>query len=289
MQNFKGKVAVITGAASGIGKGLATRCVQEGMKVVLADIEEAALNEVSSELQAAGADVLAVVTDVAKAESVQQLANTTVERFGAVHLLFNNAGVVAVSWSWKSTLADWDWVSGVNLWGVIHGIRAFVPIMLEQKVECHIVNTASITGLTAIPGLSIYAATKHAVIALSETLYLELEQIKSQIHVAVLCPISVQTHIGESARNRPASKSDTATARGEGLYDTEIGQKFWQRVQQQALSPEQIANIVFAAMREKRFYILSESASVSLIEQRMKAMLDGRNPSNAMSTFCEIG
>lgn len=289
MQDFRGKVAVVTGAASGIGKGLAERCVKEGMKVVLADIEEEALNAVSRELQVDGAEVLAVVTNVSNAESVQQLAQATLKRFGAIHLVFNNAGVVAVSWSWKSTREDWDWVLGVNLWGVIYGIQTFVPIMLEQSVACHIVNTASITGLTAIPGLSIYAATKQAVISLSETLYLELEQIKSQIHVSVLCPISVQTRIGESARNRPASKSETVDTHSDGLYNTDVSQKFWQRVQQQALTPEQIANIVFEAIQENRFYILSEPASFSLIEQRMKDILEGRNPSNTMSNFCEIG
>src|SRR2546423_9022177 len=173
MKDFQGKVAVVTGAASGIGRGLAEKCVREGMKVVLADVEEKVLNQASAELKALSGDVLAVRTDVSKAGDVEALAQQAFDTYGAVHLLFNNAGVGGGSTLWESTLADWEWVLGVNLWGVIHGIRTFVPRMLEQHTEGHIINTASVAGLISSPG-GIYNVTKHGVIALSETLYHEL-------------------------------------------------------------------------------------------------------------------
>ena len=180
MQEFKDRVAVITGAASGIGRGLAERCAQEGMKVVLADVEEAALAQTALEFSAAGATLLAVRTDVSRAGDLETLAQQTLKAFGAVHLLVNNAGVGAGGTIWDSTLADWEWVIGVNLWGVIHGLRTFVPIMLAQTTEAHIVNTASIAGLLPYhPGAS-YQVTKHAVVALSEQLILFARHTASQ-------------------------------------------------------------------------------------------------------------
>src|SRR5689334_1941764 len=176
MKDFAGKVAVVTGAASGIGRALADRCAQEGMKVVLADVEESALVRAADEFRATGAPILAVRTDVSKAEDVEALARKTVETFGGVHLLFNNAGVGAGTTAWETSLRDWEWVLGVNLWGVIHGLRSFVPIMLSQGSEGHIVNTASIAGLVLGPGLAAYKVSKHGVISLSETLYGELQQ-----------------------------------------------------------------------------------------------------------------
>ena len=182
MREFKDKVAVITGAASGIGRAMADRCVQEGMKVVLADVEVEPLAKAEASMKASGATVLAVRTDVSQAADVEALAQKTLEAFGAVHLLCNNAGVgTGAATIWESTIADWEWIIGVNLWGVIHGVRVFVPIMLEQDTECHIVNTASIAGLISGPELGAYKVTKHAVVTLSETLYHELaERGKSQ-------------------------------------------------------------------------------------------------------------
>ncbi len=174
MQEFRDRVAVITGAASGIGRALAQRCAQEGMKVVLADVEESALIETAAEVRASGAPALAVVTDVSNIRAVEALAQQTLDMFGAVHLLCNNAGVAAGTTIWDSTLADWEWVLAVNLWGVIYGVRVFVPIMLSQDTDCHIVNTASIAGLIAGPGLGVYKVAKHGVVTLSETLYYEL-------------------------------------------------------------------------------------------------------------------
>ena len=197
------KVAVITGAASGIGRGLAERFAVEDMRVVIADIEEVPLAELEADLKANGATVLAVRTDVSNAAEVENLAAQTLETFGAVHILCNNAGVVCSRPIWEHTLADWEWVLGVNLWGVIHGIRAFVPRMLTQGDACHIVNTASILGLVGGGGEGIYKVSKHGVVVLSETLADELAQKGANIQVHVLCPGWVRTGILDSARNRP--------------------------------------------------------------------------------------
>ncbi len=203
MKEFKGKVAVITGAASGIGFGLAERCAQEGMKVVLADIEKGALAKAEKDIKAIGATTLAVKTDVSKADDVEVLAKKTLDTFGAVHLLFNNAGVGIYSTVWETTLADWEWVLGVKLWGVIYGIHFFVPIMIKQGTECHIVNTSGAGGL--ISGMySPYAIANHGVTVLSEMLYRELAQKGHDIGVSVLCPGFVKTRTMDSERNRPA-------------------------------------------------------------------------------------
>src|SRR2546426_9473502 len=201
MKAFQGKVAVVTGAASGIGRALAERCAQEGMKVVLADIEEPALMQTSRDLAAQGAQPLAVPTDVSQAGEVETLARKAFETYSAVHLLFNNAGVGAGKSAWESSLAAWEWVLGVNLWGVIHGIHFFVPRMLEQRSEGHIVNTASMAGLTYGPGQSIYKVGKHGVVSLSGTLFYELALRGASLQWAVLCPCVVNSNWLESPRN----------------------------------------------------------------------------------------
>ena len=203
MDDLVGKVAVVTGAASGIGRALAERSAQEGMKVVLADVEERALSAVASEMAGAGADVLAARTDVSRSADVEALAEQTVARYGAAHLLFNNAGVHGGGTVWQSTIADWRWVLGVNLWGVIHGLRAFVPIMLEQDTDCHIVNTGSTAGLMATPGWGVYGASKAAIISVTETHQYELMMREAKIGVSVLCPGGVKTRLLEAERNRP--------------------------------------------------------------------------------------
>jgi NAD(P)-dependent dehydrogenase (short-subunit alcohol dehydrogenase family) len=253
MKEFQDKVAVITGAASGIGRGLADRCAQEGMKVVLADVEVEALTNTAADMQAAGATVLAVPTDVSKASDVEALAHKTLATFGAVHLLCNNAGVGAGTSIWESTLADWEWVLGVNLWGVIHGVRVFVPIMLAQETEGHIVNTASIAGLISGPGLGIYKVSKHAVVTLSETLYHELALQGAKVNVSVLCPGFVNTRILDSARNRPVTLSAAAQ-----LGPRQIAlQEAMRQALQAGMSPDQVADHVFNAIKEDKFYIFT--------------------------------
>ncbi len=216
MQDLPGKVAVITGAASGIGRAIAERFAREGMKVVLADIEQQALDNAVTELRRQEYDVLGVLTDVSKGESVEALAEATLRAYGKVHLACTNAGVfLPAKPMWESTLKDWEWILGVNEWGVINGIRTFVPIMLAQDEEGWVINTSSIGGL--VTGSSIYGVTKHTVVALSEALHLQLKQRNAKIGVSVLCPLFVDTKIMASGRNRPAT-CGTRTSRGTTLY-----------------------------------------------------------------------
>jgi NAD(P)-dependent dehydrogenase (short-subunit alcohol dehydrogenase family) len=274
MEEFKGKVAVITGAASGIGRALADRCAQEGMKVVLADVEVETLAKTVASLKDSGATVLAVHTDVSHARDVAALAQKTLEVFGAVHLLCNNAGVGTEAAIWESTLEEWEWVMGVNLWGVIHGVRAFVPLMLAQDTECHIVNTASMAGLISGPGLGAYKVTKHAVVSLSETLYHELAERGARVRVSVLCPGIVNTRIMESARNRPGHLPSptplgpASAARWEAL----------RRLVPAGIPPVQVADAVFAALRKDQFYILTHAEGKESVRTRMEDILQERSP-----------
>jgi NAD(P)-dependent dehydrogenase (short-subunit alcohol dehydrogenase family) len=214
MKEFGGKVAVVTGAASGIGRAMAERFATEGMKVVLADVEEGALARAEAELKAGGATVLAIPTDVSRAGDVDALARRTIDAFGAVHILCNNAGVSPVMGaSWELTETDWQWVLGVNLWGVLHGIHAFVPIMLKQDSEGHVVNTASMAGLVAGGSWwSTYGVAKHGVVNLSESLHRELAAVGSRVKVSVLCPAWVKTQLMDAERNRPASLRNEPSA-----------------------------------------------------------------------------
>jgi NAD(P)-dependent dehydrogenase (short-subunit alcohol dehydrogenase family) len=274
MNEFQGKVAVITGAASGIGRALADRCVQEGMKVVLADVEAEALAKAEASLKASGAAALAVRTDVSRARDVEALAQKTLATFGAVHLLCNNAGVGTEAAVWESTLAEWEWVLGVNLWGVIHGVRVFVPIMLAQDTECHVVNTASVAGLISGPGLGVYKVSKHGVVALSETLHHELAERGAKVKVSVLCPGIVRTRIMESERNRP---EHVAAA---GPLDP-ASQARWEMLRQlvpAGMPPAQVADAVFAALRKDQFYILTHPEGKESVRTRMEEILQERNP-----------
>ena len=258
------RVAVITGAASGIGRGMAGRFAAEGMTVVLADIEEEPLVKLAADLRAKGTTVLAVKTDVSNAADVENLASRTLEAFGAVHILCNNAGVVCSRPIWEHTVADWEWVLGVNLWGVIHGIRAFVPRMLAQETECHIVNTASILGLVRGPGEGIYKVSKHGVVVLSETLADELAQKGSQIQVHVLCPGWVRTGILDSARNRPDTEiqhQQTGNSRNV-LAEMEAG-----------MSPMEVAEHVYNAIQTGTFYIFTHPEQKAWVRERMQGIL----------------
>ena len=272
LQTAPKKVAVITGAASGIGRGLAERFAVEGMKVVIADVEEAPLAALEADLSAKGATVLTVKTDVSNPTAVENLAVQTLDAFGAVHILCNNAGVVCSRPIWEHTLADWEWVLGVNLWGVIHGIRAFVPRMLEQGEACHIVNTASILGLVRGSGEGIYKVSKHGVVALSETLADELAQKGANIQVHVLCPGWVRTGILEAARNRP----DVLQNPTERTHPQEpiIGGSRNTRAEMEAgLSPAEVAERVYDAIQDGTFYIHTHPEHKAWIRERMKRIL----------------
>lgn len=277
MKDFKDKVAVITGAPSGIGKGLAERAAREGMKVVLAGINEANLLKVEQDLKAKGATAISVQTDVSKESDVEALARKTLDAFGSVDLLCNNAGVGGGTTIWESALEDWQWIIGVNLWGVIYGIRIFVPIMLSQDCECYIVNTASATGLRAPPGMGIYSVTKYGVVALSETLYQELGQRNAKIKVSVLCPSWVRTRVMDAERNRPAEHQVDNPAKR--LSPQEI-EAVWKEIANAntVLTPDQVADRTFEAIWSEQFYILTHSDSIPWFRTRAEDILNGRNP-----------
>jgi NAD(P)-dependent dehydrogenase (short-subunit alcohol dehydrogenase family) len=280
MKDFKDKVAVVTGAASGIGLGLAERCAEEGMKVVLADVEEAPLFAAEKALQDEGADVIAVETDVSRLEDIEALAQKTLDTFGGVHLLINNAGVQAGESAnkpiWDTSLADWQWVLGVNLWGVVHGIKVFTPIMLKQDTECHIVNTASMAGLITEPHLVVYAVTKSSIIKLSEGLYLQLKERSSSVGVSVLCPAFVSSNLNDAERNRPAELRNPP--RPAQKYEQPPLLEQIQKGGITMLSPQQCAEIVFKAIRNDEFYILTDTLIDRLARQRMDNILQHRNP-----------
>jgi NAD(P)-dependent dehydrogenase (short-subunit alcohol dehydrogenase family) len=276
MKEFRDRVAVVTGAASGIGRALAGRFAREGMQVVLADVEEAALAKAARELADGGARVLAVPTDVSRADHVDALARRTVEAFGGAHVLCNNAGVVASGLVWELSLEDWQWVVNVNLWGVVHGLRAFLPILIEQGVEGHVVNTASMAGLVASPYNAPYNATKSAVVALSEGLHYELLMKASPVKVSVLCPGWVNTNIFDAERNRPDALRATAPRR----QQTPIEQMMEQAARSMlagGLPPEEVADIVLDAIRTERFWILTHEWQ-NLVRTRMEDIVAGRNP-----------
>jgi NAD(P)-dependent dehydrogenase (short-subunit alcohol dehydrogenase family) len=276
MKEFRNKVAVITGAASGIGRAIADRCAQERMKVVLADVEVGALAKAEASMKAAGATVLAVRTDVSQAKDVEALAQRTLDSFGAVHLLCNNAGVGTEAPIWESTIAEWEWVMGVNLWGVIHGVRVFVPLMLAQDTECHVVNTASMAGLISGPGLGVYKVTKHAVVTLSETLHHELAERGVKIRVSVLCPGVVRTQIMESERNRPGRPPATQPLDPASRTRWE----FLRQLVQAGMPPAQVADAVFKALRKDQFYILTHPEGKEYVRTRMEDILQDRSPTS---------
>jgi NADP-dependent 3-hydroxy acid dehydrogenase YdfG len=282
MKQFKDKVAVITGAASGIGRSIADRCVQEGMKLVLADIEKEALDQAAEEIKRTGAPVLPVLTDVSKLSDVEALAQKTLSTFGSVHLLINNAGVGAGTTIWESTINDWKWVVGVNLWGIIHGINVFVPIMLNQTTDSYIVNTASMAGLTSYPGGGIYKVTKHAIVALSETLHLELSQREARVRVSVLCPGFVNTRLPDSGRNRPAELQNTPVTK-EPSPEEKIRLEAARKAFEEGMSPQEVANCLFNGLREEKFYIFTHPELKPMIRLRLDDILRERSPSNALS------
>lgn len=284
MQNLEGRVAVVTGAASGIGRGMAERWCAEGMKVVLADIEAEALATAERELRAGGAEVVSVVTDVSSAESMDALAQASLDAFGAVHLVCNNAGVGGGGMMQQLTTDDWQWVLGVNLWGVIHGIRVFLPILLQQD-EAHIVNTASMAGMVSGPFMGPYNATKYAVVGISETLYKEMTMQSLPVGVSVLCPGWVDTNIADSDRNRPASLASTAAGDDVINDSNAVMRDMLKQLLTSGLKPHEVADQVADAVKSNRFYILTHPEMKPAIETRMRDILGGTNPSGPVMPF----
>jgi NAD(P)-dependent dehydrogenase (short-subunit alcohol dehydrogenase family) len=280
MQELGGKVAVVTGGASGIGFATASALAGEGMKLVLADIEADALDEAVAKLAASGAEVIGVATDVASWESVEALRDAAVAAFGTVHLVMNNAGVGVGGSMWDLDLDTWRWTLGVNLWGVIHGVKAFVPLLLAQG-EGHVVNTASVAGLTSPPFMGPYNVTKHGVVTLSETLATELAMAGGTVGASVLCPGWVRTRIHESDRNRPGEPSSdpdqlaVQAATREAINGLISG----------GISPDEVAARVVDAIKTDRFYILTHPEMTPAVGERVRRIVEGEGPSVSMELF----
>jgi len=275
MRDLKGKVAVVTGAASGIGRAMAERFGREGMRIVLADIEEKALMETREAFLKAGVEAIAMTVDVSRSDQVEALAHRAFEKFGAAHIVCNNAGIGVGGFTWELSQAEWGWVLGVNLWGVVHGIRAFVPRMLAQG-EGHVINTASIAGLLSAPGMAPYCASKHAVVAISECLHHDLNLVAGgKVKVSVVCPAWVKTRIADSERNRPAAlppRSGSAAAQGqvlEGLVRQAVAG---------GIPPAEVAEQVLQAVLADRFWVLTHPKTKRAVEKRMQGIVEGKSP-----------
>ena len=275
MTNLKGKVAVVTGGASGIGRALAERFAEEGMRIVIADVEQSALERAEAEMTSDGAEMIAVRCDVSKAHDVKMLAGETLKAFDTVHLLCNNAGVGITGQTWAIPLEDWEWVLGVNLWGVIHGLHYFVPLMLEHGQPSHIVNTASMAGLTSGGNMAPYHVSKHGVVTLSEGLHHEFRQANANINVSVLCPGWVDTKINDSDRNRPAGRVspedlDPAAKNFRDMVSRSL---------RGGLSPKEVAEMVLKAIVDETFYVLPHAHWKNMIHSRLDDIIEQRDPS----------
>ncbi|MGB7478806.1 MAG: SDR family oxidoreductase [Burkholderiaceae bacterium] len=290
MQQFQDKVAVITGGASGFGHEFARIGARLGMKLVLADVQQDALDRVKAELEGQGAQVLAQRCDVRHAAEVQALADATMARFGAVHLVFNNAGVGSGGLIWENTQADWEWVLGVNLWGVIHGVRIFTPLMLEcarkdPAYQGHIVNTASMAGMLNAPTMGVYNVSKHAVVSLSETLYQDLELVEAPIGASVLCPYFVPTGISQSHRNRPSDVQNSGAPTASQVAAQAMSDK---AVSSGKVSAQQVAEWTFDAIRKRQFYIFSHPQALGNVQTRMEDIVLQRNPSDPYAAAPQV-
>jgi NAD(P)-dependent dehydrogenase (short-subunit alcohol dehydrogenase family) len=290
IENFKGKTAVLTGGGSGFGLECARIGAQLGMNLVLVDVQQDALDKAAAEMIAQGAQVLACKVDVSNAQAMEQLAADVKARFGAPHLVFNNAGVGAGGLVWENSVADWEWVLGVNLWGVVHGVRLFTPMMLEAAkadpaYRGHIVNTASMAGLLTPPNMGIYNVSKHAVVALTETLYQDLQLVSDQVSASVLCPYFVPTGISQSHRNRPtelaADKPTASQLIGQAQSDKAVGSG--------KVSAADVAQKVFDAVAADQFYIYSHPQALGNVQSRMEAIVMGHNPPDPFAAKPELG
>jgi NAD(P)-dependent dehydrogenase (short-subunit alcohol dehydrogenase family) len=290
ISDFKGKTAVLTGAGSGFGLECARIGAGLGMNLVLVDVQQDALDRAQAELEAAGAPVLARRVDVSDAAQMDALAQAVQQRFGAPHFVFNNAGVGSGGLVWENSVKDWEWVLGVNVWGVIHGVRLFTPMMLaaaqaDPAYRGHIVNTASMAGLLTPPNMGIYNVSKHAVVSLSETLYQDLKLVTDQIGASVLCPYFVPTGINKSDRNKPAALADEKPTQsqliGQAMSDKAVGSG--------KVTAAQVAEMVFHAIRHDQFYIYSHPKALGNAQSRFDAIVAGTNPPDPFAERPEIG
>lgn len=288
--DFKGKTAVLTGAGSGFGLECARIGARLGMNLVLVDVQQDALDAAAAEIQAAGAPVLALRVDVSDAAQMEALAAAVQARFGAPHFVFNNAGVGSGGLIWENSVRDWEWVLGVNVWGVIHGVRLFTPMMLaaaqaDPAYRGHIVNTASMAGLLTPPNMGVYNVSKHAVVSLTETLYQDLRLVTDQVSASVLCPYFVATGISQSQRNKPADLADEAPTKSQL-----IGQAMTEKaVSSGKVTAAEVAQRVFDAVREDRFYIYSHPHALGNAKMRFDAIVAGENPPDPFAERPEIG
>ncbi len=291
MKTFQGRTAVITGAGSGFGLETSRIAARLGMNVVMADVQQDALDTAAAEITALGAPVLAYRLDVSKAAEVEALGAAVLARFGAPHFVFNNAGIGAGGLIWENTVKDWEWVIGVNIMGVAHGVRVFTPMMLaaakaDPAYEGHITNTASMAGLLNAPNMGVYNVSKHAVVALSETLYQDLRLVTDQISASVLCPFFVPTGITKSHRNRPGELQDDAKPTrsqliGQAMSDKAVGSG--------KVSAAQVAQFVFDAVAEKRFYVYSHPRALATVQTRLEDIMSQRNPTDPFAHKPELG
>jgi NAD(P)-dependent dehydrogenase (short-subunit alcohol dehydrogenase family) len=292
---LKNGTAVITGAASGFGLEASRIAAARGMNVVMADVQQDALDKATPQIAAIcasfGTAVLPFKLDVSKAAEVEALGATTFQRFGAPNFVFNNAGVGAGGLIWEHTLKDWEWVIGVNIMGVAHGVRVFTPMMLAAaKADVawrgHIVNTASMAGLLNAPNMGVYNVSKHAVVALSETLHQDLNLVTDQVHAHVLCPFFVPTAIHQSERNRPAEfKQSTAQTQSQLIAQAMSDQA----VTRGKVTAAQVAQFVFDAMDAKQFYVFSHPKSLATVQTRLEDVMAVRNPTDPFVGKPELG
>src|SRR5438067_4394673 len=286
MKEVAGRVAAITGAGSGFGREFARIAARERMKLVLADVQQETLDVSVAEALESGVEALGIQTDVSKPDDVQRFADRAIAKFGAVHLLFNNAGVAgAGGYVWETNQQDWQWILGVNLMGAVNGIRSFIPAMLKQDCECHVVNTASAAGLVSTPLTSVYNASKHAVVTVSETLFHDLRLANAKVGVSVLCPAFVPTNISNSERNRPPELT-----RREALTKSQIAarERSEKAVSSGRITAADVARMTFDAVRENRFYVITHSKMLASVELRLQDILAGRNPSDPYTFKPEV-
>ena len=288
--DFKGKTAVLTGAGSGFGLECARIGARLGMNLVLVDVQQDALDAAAQEMQAAGAQVLSFKLDVSKASEMEAMGAAVLARFGAPHLVFNNAGVGSGGLIWENSVKDWEWVLGVNVMGVAHGVRIFTPMMLDAAKkdtawQGHIVNTASMAGLLNAPNMGVYNVSKHAVVSLSETLYQDLALVTDQIGASVLCPFFVATGISQSHRNRPADMRGNKPTQSQL-----IGQAMSTKaVSSGKVSAADVAQMVFDAVAANQFYIYSHPKAIKSVQTRLEDIVQTRNPTDPFAGKPELG